>query len=819
MRKFIVFSSIVIAFISLVAATLIWFFVVSKLPSDQEIQSIRLQIPMRVYTADNKLLAEFGEKRRIPMAYEDIPKPMIEAFIAAEDDRFFDHHGVDIFGLMRAAVQLVKTGRKSQGGSTITMQTARNVFLSRQKTYMRKLSEILLAIKMEKNLSKEKILQLYLNKIYLGNRSYGVGAAAQAYYGKTLNQLTLAEIAMIAGLPKAPSRYNPVVNAERARIRRDYVLGRMLTLGFISGSEYKEAMTDSLTAMKHGRLSDVEAPYLAEMVRAYMVKHYGEEAYSEGYRVTTTVTAELQELANRAVRKNLINYDTRHGYRGAEATLLHGDESNESLSGIKAPQVLKEQWVNEIRRFPVIGKLLPAVVVGIEAKEIIVVTRHGREILIPWQGLSWARPFINENQTGATPAVAADIVKLGDVVRVTITTTGQDYWRLAQIPQVEGSMVALAPNNGAILSLVGGFDFTNNKFNHVTQARRQLGSNFKPFLYSAALEYGYTPATLVNDAPVVFDDAALETVWRPENYSGKFFGPTRLRKALYTSRNLVSIRLLQALGIQRVIDYVARFGFIKKDLPKNLSLALGSASMPLLDVARGYAVFANNGYLISPYFIQRIENRNGKVLFEETPVTVCKDCTTSMNSKNPESLSSKTNVIADDNEETLVQPKNIAHRVVDERNVYLMTSIMRDVISKGTGRRARSLKRKDLAGKTGTTNDQKDAWFSGFNQDIVATVWVGFDKIRSLGARETGSRAALPMWIEFMRGALKNFPEKPLVRPLGLATVRIDPSTGGRVRPDDKGFMLEVFREENIPEYVVKKKTKTNSYESPETLF
>ncbi|RMH15336.1 MAG: penicillin-binding protein 1A [Gammaproteobacteria bacterium] len=784
---------------AIVFSGVVWF-ISERLPSEHDIRDIHLQIPMRVYTADGKLIAEFGEKRRIPKAYQDIPITLVHAFIAAEDDRFFRHHGVDVAGLLRAAWQLIKTGRKDQGGSTITMQTARNVFLGRQKTYLRKLSEILLALRMERILSKEQIMELYLNKIYLGNRAYGVGAAAQVYYGKKLDELNLEEVAMIAGLPKAPSRYNPIVNPERARIRRNYVLSRMLELDFISREDYLRATGAADNAYQHGRVSEVEAPHLAEMVRSDMVKRFGEKAYTQGYRVYTTLRSNLQQAANMAVRNNLLKYDTRHGYRGPERSLGNGTD----LSTKPSPDVL-EEWVDSIRRFPEIGHLLPAVVAEIKDKSVVVLTRNGREVLIPWEGLNWARPYISESAIGPAPRQAADILHIGDIIRITPSTSGKGFWRLTQIPQAEASLVALDPQNGAIVAMNGGFDYLLNKFNHVTQARRQPGSNFKPFLYSAALENGYTAASLINDAPVVFDDPSLETIWRPENYSGKFFGPTRLREALYKSRNLVSIRLLRAVGIEKVIQYVKRFGFNEADLPHNLSLALGSASISPLQIARGYAIFANGGFFIEPYYIDRIADRNNEILFQAEPVIVCKACIDKHDELRPNRQ-----------EEVLIPPERLAKRVIEERNAYIMTTILQDVIKKGTGRRARVLGRKDIAGKTGTTNDQKDAWFSGFQPQLEATTWIGFDRVRSLGPRETGSRAALPIWIDFMRIALKDIPEVTVSRPAGLVTVRIDPVTGKRVHANVRPSILEIFRRENIPQYLQKKEASRPTDFSPE---
>jgi penicillin-binding protein 1A len=712
---------------------------------------------------------------------------MTQAVLAAEDDRFFEHPGVDYQGLLRAAFYLVRTGEKGQGGSTITMQVARNFFLSSEKTYLRKLNEIMLALKIEDELSKEDILALYLNKIYLGNRAYGVGAAAQIYYGVPVNRLTIAQLAMIAGLPKAPSRYNPIINPARALLRRNYVLGRMRDLGFIDDDAYDKAKATVDDARLHGLSQEVTAPYVAEMVRAEMVSRYGEATYSAGYKVITSVDARLQMAAHRAQRDALLAYDRRHGYRGPLSQQVLAEDSGE------------EQWMPLLKARPEINDLLPALVLATVDQSAVVYEPRRGVLRIDWPGLSWAAPVLDNGKVGKAPELAADILSRGDIIYITelpATNKTEAGWQLAQIPDVEGALVSLDPHDGAIRALVGGFNFASSKFNRVTQAERQPGSNFKPFLYSAGLDHGFTPASLINDAPVVFEDEGLEATWRPENYSGKVFGPTRLREALVHSRNLVSIRLLRAIGIGYTIDYVSRFGFDKKRLPRDLSLALGSGAVTPLEIVRGYSVFANGGFRPVPYFIDRIEDAKGEELYHAEPFVVCDGCEERI--KRQREMETEPFVGPPTREDTL--PVNIAPRVLTPQNAYLIRSMMMDVIRRGTGRRARVLGRSDLAGKTGTTNDQRDAWFSGYTPDLVATAWVGFDKSKPLGAQETGGRAALPMWIDFMRTGLKGLPMRALEQPPGLVTVRIDPDTGLLASAGNPNAIFETFRVQNVPQ-------------------
>jgi penicillin-binding protein 1A len=752
--------------LALITAAVVYFFLAPKLPDTQTLKQIQLQIPLRIYSSEGKLMAEFGEKRRIPVEYQDIPPQMIQAFLAAEDDRFYDHPGVDYQGILRAVYALLTTGEKTQGGSTITMQVARNYFLSNEKTYLRKLNEIILALEMEQVLSKEEILTLYLNKIYLGNRAYGVGAAANVYYGKPVNELSLPEMAMIAGLPKAPSRYNPVVNPERAKIRRNYVLRRMWEVGYINEQDYQEASQAPVTATYHGREIQVYAPYVAEMVRTQLIEQFGEAIYTSGFNVYTTIRSEHQQAANHALQTALLEYDRRHGYRGPIARVELEDDLSEDLLAEK------------LASFDKIGPLSPAVVTEAnDESATIFIKKHGFETL-SLDTMKWAQKKLSTNSRGPKPEKVTDVLQAGDVIRV--ENRDGNGWRLAQLPEAEGALIAVAPHDGAVTALNGGFDYFHNKFNRVTQSRRQPGSGFKPFIYSAALEKGYTAASIINDAPVVFDDPGLENVWRPENYSGKFFGPTRLREALIHSRNLVSIRLLRDIGADYAVEYAKKFGFDDTMLHKNLSLALGSGSASPWNMATAYAALANGGFKVEPYLIQRIENAKGEVIYQAMPKTVCETCLMS--------------------EVTLDNASfKVAERIMTPQNNYIMNSLLRDVVRYGTGRKAMSLGRHDLAGKTGTTNDQLDAWFNGFHPELVAISWVGFDRPRSLGRYETGGRAALPMWIDFMKEALQGLPEAPLEQPLDMVTVKIDPETGLLAQPGASDAIYETFREDYVP--------------------
>ena len=800
----------VLAVVVIIGASAAIYFIVSNLPDIEMLRDVRMQVPLRVYSQDGSLLGEFGEKRRAPVTIDKTPEQLIQAFIAAEDDRFFNHPGVDWQGLVRAAISLIRTGEKRQGGSTITMQVARNFFLSREKSYMRKLNEIFLAFKIERELSKNEILELYLNKIYLGQRAYGVGAAAQVYYGADVADLNLAQHAMLAGLPKAPSRTNPVTSPEQAVNRRAYVLRRMLELGYIDQAGFREADNAPVTASLHSPSIDLDAPYVAEMVRKHMLDEYGEEAYSAGYVVTTTVRDTLQLAANRALNQALLEYDQRHGYRGPE--------QHYELT----PDMAGDGWEQLLDAHDTIADMAPALIIedrGFAASAWV--SGIGR-IELDWNSLDWARRYINENVRGPAPRNTGEIVSVGDLVRVTKNSEGR--WRLAQVPMIEGGLVSLDPDNGATLALVGGFEFYRSKFNRVTQAERQPGSSFKPFIYSAALENGFTTASVINDAPIVYDDPSIEDQWRPENYSGRSFGPTRLREALNRSRNLVSIRLLHAVGVRNTLRHVAKFGFDPDSLPKNLSLALGTGVTTPLQLATSYTVFANGGYRVEPFFIERIETYTGDLLYQANPISVCRDC--QENGADYQAITSVEMSEEPEVSDVLAVANPVAERVVSPQNIWIMNDLTRDVVRRGTGARAyRELKRDDLSGKTGTTNEQRDAWFAGFSPSTVAVAWVGFDDFSPMGQGETGSRAPLSIWIEYMRTALKDRPVIPLARPSGITTIRINRETGCPANAADADTQFEVFMVDQMPENVECSKlvipydTTSESNEAPGRLF
>ncbi|WP_041705686.1 penicillin-binding protein 1A [Pseudomonas fulva] len=774
--------SVIAVFCALVLAVSGAFLYLSPtLPSVDALRSIELQIPLRVYTSDGKLIAEFGEMRRSPIAFADIPPDFTSALLAAEDDNFANHYGVDLTSLMRAATQLLKTGQIQSGGSTITMQVAKNFFLTSERSFSRKITEILLALQIERELSKNEILELYVNKIYLGHRAYGIEAAAQVYYGKSIRDLSLAQLATIAGLPKAPSAFNPLTNPTRAKERRDWILGRMFRLGRIDQARYEAALAEPMNASYHVATPEVSAPYVAEMARAEMVGRYGSDAYTQGFNVTTTVPSNLQVMANKALRDGLIEYDQRHGYRGPESRL---------------PGMTRETWQTELAKQGLRGGLEPAIVTQVEKSGILVLTRRGNEEAVSWDSMKWARPFLNTNSLGPRPQQPSDVVQIGDLIRV--QRQDDDSLRFVQLPSAQSALVSLDPQNGAIRALVGGFSFEQSNYNRAVQAKRQPGSSFKPFIYSAALDNGYTAASLVNDAPIVFVDDYMDQVWRPKNDNNTFLGPIRLREALYKSRNLVSIRLLQAMGIENTLSYIERFGFNRQDLPRNLSLALGTANLTPMEIATGWTAFANGGHKVQPYLIQRIDNRHGDPLFVANPPSVPN--------------AAKVEVPPPVNEEGVMNPAEAApeqlpdvpqpaeaERILDERTAYIMTSMLQDVIKRGTGRRAMALGRNDLAGKTGTTNESKDSWFSGYNADYVTTVWAGFDQPESLGRNEYGGTVALPIWMNYMGAALKDKPNHAPAEPDGILTLRVDPHSGRAAAPGTPDAYFELFKSEDSP--------------------
>ena len=780
------------------------------LPDVRQLQDFELQTPLRIFTRDGKLIGEFGEERRTPVSYAEIPETLVGALLAAEDATYFNHRGVDPKGLARAAVELVASGGDIQsGGSTITMQVARNYLLTLDQTFTRKIREILLALQMEQILSKQEILELYVNKIYLGNRAYGIAAAAEVYYDRPLDALTLAEMAMIAGLPKAPSALNPLANAERALIRRNWILFRMRKLDIIDTAAYEQAVQAPITAQRHVVQPEVEADYVAEMARQFAVERYQGRAYTGGYRIHTTLDSRLQPLASDALARGLIEYDTRHGWRGPEQTdiprSLAEAQEQTGREGLEeelaeSPEIMEtarraaersqtevagiegdvSHWLQVLERTPAYGPLKPAIVVSSRERELSVLTADGDVRTLAWNGLEWARPYRSASRRGAAPTAASEIASRGDLVRILQQESGD--WRLSQRPDAEGSLVAMAPDTGAILALQGGFDFDASKFNRATQARRQSGSIFKPFIYLAALNSGeMNPASIVNDAPVVMQDGSDE-LWRPVNSSGDFLGPIRLRDALARSRNLVTIRVLQSLGLERTVTFLQGFGFDANQLPRGLSLALGSASLTPLEMTNAYAVLANGGFKVSPWFIARVTRGDDTTVVDEaSPRIACREC--------PD----ERQTVERDGE-----TYEVAQRVADPAAVYLLRDMLRDVVERGTARKALALERSDIVGKTGTTNDQRDAWFAGFNSDLVATVWVGKDDNASTA--EYGAQAALPVWMDFMGEALQGQPERWPERPEQVVTARVDPETGRRLGDNQGGGIEELFMADHLPE-------------------
>lgn len=728
--------------LAILAAILVY----PTLPSLEVLTDYKPKVPLRVYTADGALIGEFGEERRALVRVGAVPLLMKRAILAAEDERFYQHGGVDYLGVVRAALSNIVSGGAREGASTITMQVARNFFLSSEKTLTRKFSEALLALKIEHSLTKDQILELYLNQIYLGQRAYGFASAAQTYFGKSLNEINVAEMAMLAGLPKAPSRYNPVVNYKRAKTRQLYVLRRMRELKFITDTEYRQAEKQHLAVRHQAQVFEVNADYLAEMVRQAMFDRYKEAAYTNGYSVYTTLRRQDQEAANRAVWHGVMDYDQRHGYRGPES----------SVEMPNATDNLEESLDDSLQDMEEFNGLLPAVVLEAGQARVRVYHKAGEFITISGDGLKFVQRYLNDSSDPKRR------IRRGSLIRVAKNENG-GYWQIVQLPQVEAAVVSLNPADGAIRALAGGFDFDRSKFNHVTQAWRQPGSSFKPFIYSAALEKGFTTATVINDAPLTFDDGSGKP-WQPQNFDGEFAGPTRLRMALTKSKNLVSIRILQAIGTEYARDYITRFGFDARQHPPYLTMALGAGSVTPMQMARAYAVFANGGYRVTPYYIERVLDARGNLLAQTKPVRAGQG----------------------------------AEQVIDPRNAFIMTSLLQDVVRRGTATRAMQLGRLDLAGKTGTTNDQVDAWFTGFQPSLVAISWIGFDQPRTLGGTETGAQAALPIWMNYMAKALKGVPEAVFAVPEGVAVAKVDAQTGLPV-PEGQDGLVEYFYQENVP--------------------
>ncbi|EPJ5822954.1 peptidoglycan glycosyltransferase/peptidoglycan DD-transpeptidase MrcA [Pluralibacter gergoviae] len=793
-------------------------FIEPQLPDVATLRDVRLQIPMQVYSADGELIAQYGEKRRIPVTLSQIPPQMVKAFIATEDSRFYEHHGVDPVGIFRAASIALFSGHASQGASTITQQLARNFFLSPEKTLTRKIKEAFLAIRIEQLLNKDEILELYLNKIYLGYRAYGVGAAAQVYFGKPVDQLTLSEMAVIAGLPKAPSTFNPLYSMDRALARRNVVLSRMLSENYITQAQYDEASSQPIDARYHAPEIAFSAPYLTEMVRQEMVKRYGDKAYEDGYRVYTTVTRKDQQAGQEAVRNNVMDYDMRHGYRGPTKVLWRVGETPWDSKKI----------TDALKRMPGYGPLKAAVVTAASAEEATAMLADGSSVSLNMDGVRWSRPYRSDTLQGATPRKVSDVVQAGQ--QIWVRQVNESWW-LGQVPDVNSALVSINPHNGAIIALVGGFDFNQSKFNRATQALRQLGSNIKPFLYTAAMDKGLTLASILNDVPISRWDAGAGSDWRPKNSPPQYAGPIRLRQGLGQSKNVVMVRAMRAMGVDYAAEYLQRFGFPAENIVHTESLALGSAAFTPLQVARGYSVIANGGFLVDPYFISKIENDQGGVIFEARPKVACADCDIPVIYGD----TPKSNVLENKDVEevaTSQEPQNpyvpmpnleqanqalvarsggqeYAPHVISTPLSFLMKSALNTNIFgepgwMGTGWRAgRDLQRHDIGGKTGTTNSSKDAWFSGYGPGVVTSVWIGFDDHRrdlgrstasgaikdQISGYEGGAKSAQPAWDAFMKIVLQGVPEQPLTPPPGIVTVTIDRSTGqlangGNSRPE-----------------------------------
>jgi len=751
--------------IGLVGAAVFINVTLPEMPDVETLRNVQFKEPLRVYASDGSLISEFGIQRRRPVALKDVPPIVIQAFLATEDSRFFEHQGVDAVGMGRALLSYLQTGTKAQGASTISMQVTRNFFLTPEKTFQRKLMEVLLTLHVEQTLTKEEILELYLNKIFFGHRAYGISAAAALYYDKPLDRLTVAEAAMLAGIPKAPSANNPTTNPKRALERRNYILGRMLELGYIGQEEYAISIATPDMASLHRREPDLEAGYVAEMTRAEMIRFYGEDAISQGYRVTTTIDPRLQTQAQEAVRASLRRYDRRHGYRGPEDVVQIAGMSEDDMDAYLAKAIA-------------IPDLVPALVTRVSSRRADLYLGQGKRLSLSAKQLSWARSRRNLARWRGPKRRSSNAVATGDLIR--LKEDGKGGWILSQIPAVAGALVSVDPRDGAVRALVGGYAYTDTKFNRAIDMRRQPGSSFKPFVYAAALSRGWTPASLVKDQAVKLPRRER---WNPKNADHKELGSIRLRKALALSRNLASINLLQSLGIEEAQSYIGRFGFGPEAMPKGLSMVLGTGELSPVKLAEGYAVFANGGYHVIPYFIQRIEDGNGRVLFQANPPSACLDCwyTRGSDSATTQGL----------------DPVRQAKRIIDPRTAFQMTSLLREVVEHGTGRRALKLDRPDIVGKTGTTNDVRDSWFAGFQADFVTVAWMGFDDFGKLGRGEGGGKAALGMWVDFMKQALEGHPVATLDPPSGLIEVRVDPVRG--METTAKNGILEYVQEEFRP--------------------
>ncbi|WP_286263384.1 penicillin-binding protein 1A [Thalassotalea atypica] len=853
--KNLVKLAVALCFLVILALSILYMGMRSELPSVESLKDLKWQTPMQIYSQDRKLISQFGEKKRIPLTLQQMPKQLINAILATEDDRFYQHFGVDPIGVGRAIIGKL-LGQNKGGASTITMQVARNFFLSREVTYTRKIREVFLAFHIEYLLSKDEILALYMNKIELGHRSFGFGAAAQVYYGKDVNDLTLAQIAVLAGLPKAPSTLNPIRSPERAQSRRTVVLQRMLVSGYITQQQYDIANNAPMTGKKHGAEIELDAPYIAEMAHQMMLDKYGkEEAYTGGYKVYLSTPSHLQQAAQQAVINNLLDYDKRHGYRGpirsirqelreyysSKKSSLTTDELNEAP--IFEP-ITEQEIVETLSQVSTIQHLIPAIVTDVAEQNATIAIAADEFANIAWTGMSWAREYISDQKQGAAPKLANEILAVGDVIWVSKIDEG---YQLNQLPQASAALVALSPDSGAIKAAVGGFSFKQSQFNRATQAKRQVGSNIKPFIYSAALENGYTLASLVNDAPINQWDKSSGIVWRPKNSPPEYNGPIRVKTALARSKNVVAVRLLRAVGLDGIINHLGSFGFIPDELPRNESLALGSASLTPTEVATGFATFANGGHLITPYLIERIEDSFGNLVFQAQPEYACDPCDFEYLPASPnvkgegerlapvdEQLITSTEDNIQESDASFLNSQQVdrlkpeikqAPRVISAQNAFLITEGLNEAIWgadwstspgwQGTGFRGRKLKRRDIAGKTGTTNESKDAWFSGFSRRIVATSWIGFDDhSRNLGkttfnrnldknqitGKEFGAKSAQPAWISFMRTALNDLPFEPFEPPENIVSVRIDKATGKLTTKTDRSSLFEYFQSGTVPE-------------------
>ena len=820
-----------------------------QIPPAESYLDFRPEAPMRVFTADGALMAEFGVRRFIPVRLEDVPEAFVNALLDTEDKRFYDHSGIDYISFANDVLQMLADPEVRTGASTITMQLARNVSFSLEQTFIRKFKEMLLALKIEQELAKEQILELYINVMFFGKRAYGAQAAALTYYDRPLGELNLAQLAMLAGIVKRPDSGNPISGPEWALERRNLVLSRMLAQGSIDREAFDRARNAPITARQHRREPELAAPYAAEWVRSELVARFGTDVYKSGYEVTTTIDAGPQRSANRALRDGLAGYDRRHGYRGVEGRIEDADalaalvatpaESADpmgegaTMGDPPAVPAETEAGMEALRRalagVPVVADMVPVAVARVDEQAFAAVTGAGETVTVEWDGMTWARPYIDVDRRGVRPRTAADVVAVGDIVRVQRLNAGG--WRLGQVPDIQGALVALRPENGAVAALAGGYDFWSNQFDHARGAARQPGSGFKPFVYSAAIENGVTPSSIFLDAPLVFEDTHFEKAYRPRNDSGRYNGPTRLREALYRSINLVTMRVLLQVGVDRVMEHAGRFGFDTAGFPRDTQLAIGGGTMAVtpLDMARAYAVIANGGHAVEPHIVRRVTTRDGAVVYEPShpdarvPEPGLAPGTPAPMPEPADGVASSAPTEASgESSEPPGQPGPVvvaAPRVVDERNVFILHSMLRDVIERGTGRRARSLERGDIAGKTGTTNEAADTWFNGYNDHLVASVWVGFGDYRPVGRREYGSTTPLTVWIDFMGDALDGLPERHRPPPEGVVSVKIDPATGLGAAPDRPDAMFEFFLEESAPVTVAADRRGPGRTATPEDIF